>query len=278
VRFVKYHGLGNDFLLVDRLSGPETEAIVGDAAERLCDRRRGIGADGVLTLLPSKVGAARMRIVNADGSLAQMCGNGIRCVAKYLADELLLAGDEVAIETDAGVRACRLLRQDGQVIEVTVDMGAPILEAEKIPINAAPGRFVQQAVQLETFWVRGTAVSMGNPHFVLFGVPPDAAEALGPKLEMHPLFPNRTNVEFVLESGDELQVTVWERGVGITEACGTGACAAVVAGILENRFAAGAERAVLLKGGMLHVRVEPDLCHVWMRGPATRVFAGEIAP
>ena len=273
MRFSKYHGLGNDFLIVDRLGGGE--AVGGEAAARLCDRRRGVGADGVLTLLPSSAGVARMCVANADGSFAQMCGNGIRCAAKYLSEEAGVAGDELAIETDAGVRTCRLLREGARVAEVVVDMGAPELEAERIPVDAGPGRFIAQAVRLETFWVKGTAVSMGNPHFVLFGVPPDAAPALGPKLEVHPRFPQHTNVEFVLESGDGLHVAVWERGVGVTEACGTGACAAAVAAVLEGRAPAGDERAVHLAGGTLFVKVLPDLSRVFMRGPATRVFAGE---
>jgi diaminopimelate epimerase len=276
VRFVKCHGLGNDFVLLDQRAGGEP--ITAAQAILVCDRRRGIGADGVLSLLPSTKGAAKMRVVNADGSVAQMCGNGIRCVAQFLSDEAHLAGDEIAIDTDAGVRVCRLFKEGGRVVEVEVDMGAPELEAARIPVAAAPGRFVQQSVPLENFWVKGTAVSMGNPHFVLFGVPPDAASALGPKLERHAMFPERTNVEFALREGEGLAVTVWERGVGLTEACGTGACAAMVAAVLEGLLPAGEERPVRLAGGVLKVRVLPDLSRVFLRGPAQRVFEGEIDP
>jgi len=275
VRFAKYHGLGNDFVLLDRLSGGEP--IDPSLAVRLCDRRRGIGADGVLTVLPSRLGVARMHVTNADGSVAQMCGNGIRCVAKFLADECGLVQDELPVETDAGLRVCRPVRVDGTIREVAVDMGPPELEARKIPVKSeVPGRFVRQVVPLGAARVLGTAVSMGNPHFVLFEVPAASALELGPRLERHPAFPERTNVEFASIEGAGLAVTVWERGVGITQACGTGACAAMVAAVLEGRLPAGEERPVRLAGGVLQVRVLPDLSRVWMRGPAERVFAGEV--
>jgi diaminopimelate epimerase len=274
VRFAKYHGLGNDFVLVDRRSSGEP--VTSEQAIRLCDRRRGIGADGVLTILPAATGAARMRVTNADGSLAQMCGNGIRCVARYLAEEAGVAGEVLAIESDAGLRSCRLVRRRGKVAEVEVDMGAPELEASRIPVQAGPGRFVRQPIALPDETLQGTAVSMGNPHLVLFFVSPSAASKLGPLLERHPMFPERTNVEFARREGDGLSVAVWERGVGITAACGTGACAAMVAAVLEGLLPAGDERPVRLAGGTLHVRVTGDLSRVFMRGPAVRVFAGEV--
>jgi diaminopimelate epimerase len=274
VRFAKYHGLGNDFVLLDRRG--EGAPVSSARAMALCDRHRGVGADGVLSILPSSTAAARMHVTNADGSVAQMCGNGIRCVVRWLCEEAGVAADGLAIETDAGVRTCRVLGRNSAAWDVEVDMGAPVLEAERIPVRAAPGRFVQQNVPLENFWVKGTAVSMGNPHLVLFGVPPDAAASLGPRLEHHPMFPERTNVEFALREGDGLSVTVWERGVGLTEACGTGACAAMVAASLEGLLPPGDERPVRLAGGVLHVRVLPDLSGVLMRGPAVRVFSGEL--
>ncbi|MBI5549663.1 MAG: diaminopimelate epimerase [Deltaproteobacteria bacterium] len=277
VRFAKYHGLGNDFVLVDRLEGGEP--ILPEEAVRLCERRRGIGADGVLTLLPARGGgAARMHVTNADGSVAQMCGNGIRCVAKYLADQRGLVADELSIDTDAGLRSCRLMRHAGKVEEVIVDMGRPELEAARIPMRVSPGqRFLQQELSVPGATIKATAISMGNPHLVLFDVvEADAPGTLGPVLERHPLFPERTNVEFAQRLGDGLAVTVWERGAGLTEACGTGACAAMVAAVLEARLPGGEERPVRLKGGELQVRVEADLSRVWMRGPARRVFEGEI--
>jgi diaminopimelate epimerase len=279
VRFSKYHGLGNDFVLLDQLSGGEP--IEPALARQACDRRRGIGADGVLTVLPSKAGVARMHVTNADGGVAQMCGNGIRCVAKYLADERGLAGEELLVETDAGLKTCQLVRMAGRVESVAVDMGLPALEPATIPLRSglAPGRFVRQPVAVEGVQVVGTAVSMGNPHFVVFDLPASQSpEVLGPRLEVHPLFPQRANIEFARVEGDGLAVTVWERGVGFTQACGTGACAAMVAAVVEGRLPAGGYRPVRLPGGVLQVRVPADLSSVWMLGPAERVFAGEWEP
>lgn len=274
MRFAKYHGLGNDFVLLDRLFGGEP--IEPAHAVRLCDRRRGIGADGVLTILPSSRGVARMHVTNSDGSVAQMCGNGLRCVARYLVDEAGLRRDTLPIETDAGVLVCKVSRQDGRVAEIAVDMGAPELEAAMIPVRAGPGRFLRQPLEVAGRSVVGTAVSMGNPHLVLFEEAAALAPTLGPLLERHPLFPERANVEFAAVEGEGLAVAVWERGAGLTEACGTGACAAMVAAVLEGRLPADEERPVRLAGGTLHVRVLPDLSRVWMRGPAVRVFAGEV--
>ncbi len=275
-RFAKYHGLGNDFVVLDRRSGGSP--VEPAQAIALCDRRRGVGADGVLTVLPSSSGVARMHVANADGSTAEMCGNGLRCVAKFLADEGGLSGDSLRIETGAGVLECGLLRgPDGKVAEVRVDMGRPELSAERIPMATA-GRFVDRQLEVRGRAIRGTAVSMGNPHLVLFGPEREEAGELGPLLERHPLFPNRTNVEFVRLSPEGLDVLVWERGCGFTQACGTGACAALVAAVVEGRLPAGAELPVQLPGGLLHIQVLPDLSRVLMRGPAERVFGGELAP
>jgi diaminopimelate epimerase len=274
-RFVKYQGLGNDFVILDRRGGGGP--VEPERGRALCDRRRGIGADGVLTLLASDAAPARMHVTNADGSVAQMCGNGLRCAVKYLADEGGLSGDVLPVETGNGVLSCRLHRgPDGRVAEVTVDMGRPELEAERIPMKAK-GRFVAKGVELEGKALTATAVSMGNPHLVIFSPEISLARELGPALERHPLFPERTNVEFARLSGDGLEVLVWERGCGITEACGTGACASLVAAVLEGRLPAGEERPVRLPGGILRIRVLPDLSKVLMRGPAERVFRGEVS-
>jgi diaminopimelate epimerase len=271
--FVKYQGLGNDFILVDRREGGEP--VAPHQAIALCHRRLGVGADGVLTVLPSRLAAARMHVTNSDGSVAEMCGNGIRCVAKYLADEGL-EGKKLEIETGSGVRACTLRRGPTGVVEsVSVDMGRPELEAERIPMRAA-GRFVRGPIELEGEHLFGTAVSMGNPHLVIFDLDPSRAARLGPLLERHPLFPSRTNVEMARVVGAGLEVAVWERGCGFTQACGTGACAAAVAAALEGRLAPGEEREVRLPGGVAQVRVEADLSRVFLRGPAMRVFTGEI--
>jgi diaminopimelate epimerase len=271
--FRKYHGLGNDFVLLDRRAGGGP--VGAEAAIRWCDRRRGVGADGVLTILASEVADARMHVTNADGSVAEMCGNGLRCVVKYLVDEAGLGAAPLRVETGAGVRECRVQRgADGRVEQVTVDMGLPELEGRRIPM-AQEGSFIARPLEVAGARVSGTAVSMGNPHLVLFDADREAAGRLGPALERHPMFPARTNVEFVRLDGDGLDVLVWERGCGFTEACGTGACAAMVAAVVEGRLPAGEERPVRLTGGVLHVLVEPGPGRVLMRGPAVRVFEGD---
>lgn len=277
VRFSKYQGLGNDFVLVDRLDGGQP--VDPATARRACDRRLGIGADGVLTVLPSRSGVARMHVTNADGSIAQMCGNGIRCVARYLADERGVVGDELAIETDAGLKACRLNREGGRIASIAVDMGRPELASAKVPMRASTERFVGQPLGVGDAQVVGTAVSMGNPHLVLFGQPVGLApEVLGPKLEVHEVFPERANIEFAKVEDGGLDVVVWERGVGLTLACGTGACAAMVAAVVEKRLPPGGYRPVRLPGGVLQVLVLADFSAVWMRGPAEHVFSGEWDP
>lgn len=270
--FLKYHGLGNDFVLLDKLAGgsPPTP----QQAVAACERRRGIGADGVLTVLPSARAAARMHVTNADGSVAEMCGNGLRCVVRFLAERKGLAGETVTVETGAGLKPCTLHRREGRLEEVGVEMGAPILAPARLPMLADGERFVRGELSAGGHALSATAVSMGNPHLVLFDLDEGLARELAPRLERHPLFPARTNVEFVRLAGEGLEVLVWERGCGFTEACGTGACAAAVAAVLEGRLAPGVERAVRLTGGTLWIRVAPDLSGVGMRGPAEFVFEG----
>lgn len=274
-RFFKYHGLGNDFVVIDRRSGGEP--VTPEQAIALCDRRRGIGADGVLTLLPGEAAPARMHVTNADGSIAEMCGNGLRCAVKYLGDLGGIDDARFIVETGAGPLVCEVVREGGEIREITVDMGRPELVPGRIPMRAEGERFVRGELQVEGDRVTGTAVSMGNPHLVLFDAPRSRAEVLGPALERHEAFPQRTNVEFVDVVDGGLDVLVWERGCGFTHACGTGACASMVAAVLEGHLPAGEERPVRLTGGLLHVRVAPDLSRVHMRGPAAFVFAGEIA-
>jgi diaminopimelate epimerase len=270
--FVKLQGLGNDFVVLDRR---ETGAPVTPEQARIwCDRHRGIGADGILSILRGTTGDARMRVTNADGSLAEMCGNGLRCVAKFLGDRDARA-KHLAIETDAGLLRCELVRHQGAVTAVICEMGAPQLLAEEVPMRAS-GRFVRGELSVAGEVLRGTAVGMGNPHLVLFETDLARAAELGPALERHPMFPNRTNVEFVRQDQAGLEVVVWERGCGLTQACGTGACAAVVAGILEGKFTGGEEVSVRLPGGILGVRVATDLSQVWMRGEAVESFRGVL--
>jgi diaminopimelate epimerase len=258
--FFKYHALGNDFVVVDRrATGVD---ITAEEARLLCARHTGIGADGVLAILPAEGAAGRMVVHNADGSVAEMCGNGIRCVARYLGeDPEATRADTMIIDTGAGKKDCLLEWKGDSIASVTVDMG--IAEHAALSGQLAQG-------------VLGTAVSMGNPHFVLFDTPPSEAARLGPQIENDPSFPNRTNVEFVVvKSPTRFEVVVWERGVGLTQACGTGACAAVAVGARLSKAPVGQWVTVALPGGELEVKVEND-GRVWMRGPATFVFKGTL--
>ena len=286
VRFLKYHGLGNDFVVLvgigqplplDQLTNPATAAAI-------CARHTGVGADGLLLVVPPVTGAAtaRMRVVNADGSEPEMCGNGIRCVAKALHDHVEGFGsaERIIIDTGAGPLPCDLtLGSDGRVESVRVDMGRPSLERKDLPM-AGSGLCIEQPLEgIDT--LRWTAVSMGNPHIVTFVEDPaedleQLARTLGPRLEHDPAFPNRTNVEIVWMDDGRAEAWVWERGCGITQACGTGACAVGVAAVAAKRQQAGVILPVQLPGGTLSIEVEPELQRVWMDGPAVEVFAGEL--
>ncbi len=255
LHFWKYHGLGNDFVVVEG-GAPMAPA----RAVAICDRHRGIGADGVLGVLPARDGgAARMHIFNPDGSVAAMCGNGIRCVARHLAETRALDG-EIVVETDSGPRTCTVHRGPAGVDSVTVEMGRARIEGTQ--------EFV---VGVER--VRTLRVSMGNPHAVILDGP-DAARAgvLGPAIEA--LVPGGVNVGFGRAAGSSVDLVVWERGAGLTEACGTGACAAAVAALHEGRLDGSGPVTVRLPGGALEITVGPDLA-VRMKGPAEKVFEGE---
>lgn len=270
-RLFKYHGLGNDFLVLDRRgSGVD---IGPELSRWLCDRQRGLGADGVLTLLPAPGAAARMVVHNADGSIAEMCGNGLRCAVKFLVDHGEQVG-RLAVQTGAGLLVCSVDSQGGQVREVDISMGpARLVDPAVLPAGAP---FVEREVPGHP-GLKGTAVSMGNPHLVLLETSLVEASRLGPVLEHHPLFPGRTNVEFVQRTAEGLDVVVWERGCGLTQACGTGACASVATLVHLGHLAADAWHRVRLPGGPLSIRVAADLSEVRLRGPATFVFAAEVA-
>ncbi len=280
MRFAKYHGLGNDFVVVDlRAVAPDVAAAIQDpdVVRRVCDRQFGVGADGILAVLPAASADARMRVLNADGSEAEMCGNGIRCVVKELHERGGIAKRELAIETGAGRLVCEVAG-DG----VTVAMGRPRFARGEIGMTGpARERCVDQPI---ADGLRVTAVSMGNPHAVIFVDDPHAnlrrlAETIGPTLEHHVWFPQRTNVELVrARSRTELELVVWERGCGITLACGTGACATVAAAIVNGRADENADVRVHLLGGTLSIRVLPEMTDVLMHGPATHVFDGELEP
>ncbi len=299
MRFTKYHGLGNDFIVVDlrELRGDDAAAVQDPPVVRaLLDRQFGVGGDGVLAVLPGDPGAdARMRVLNVDGSEAEMCGNGIRCVAKELFERGGVKKDRIAIDTGAGRLVCAITADKaGQAHSVTVEMGAPRLTYEEIPMlppaasaAGAPSsqdhRCIEQPLEIPGHATRTfTAVSMGNPHAVTFvgrGEPMALATTVGPSVEKHARFPRRTNVEFAhLMSPTEIELVVWERGSGLTLACGTGACATVVAAVLTGRASAGVEVIVHLPGGDLGITVLPSMTNVLMRGPALHVFDGTFTP
>ncbi|HIE12938.1 MAG TPA: diaminopimelate epimerase [Desulfotomaculum sp.] len=271
MQFIKMHGLGNDFVItVGESIGPDP----GELARRICDRHFGVGADGLVFILPAESADLQMRIFNPDGSEAEMCGNAIRCVAKYAFESGMVERTEFRMETGAGVLSPRLFVEAGLVKEVEVDMGRPVLERERIPMQGPPGRVINEPLDVAGEAYRITAVSFGNPHCVVFVTDVSAINlpVVGPVIENHPAFPRRTNVEFVqVLSPDSTQVRVWERGAGETLACGTGACAAAVAGFLNGLT--GRRVLVRLPGGDLSIFWAED-DHVYMTGPAVAVFEG----
>ncbi|MEW6270771.1 MAG: diaminopimelate epimerase [Thermodesulfobacteriota bacterium] len=275
--FTKMHGIGNDYVYVDAFAHRvEDPARV---ARLVSPRRTGIGSDGLILIRPSDVADCRMEMYNADGSRGEMCGNGIRCVAKYAYEHGIARKPELSIETDAGVKTLALEARDGRVESVTVDMGEPILDGAAIPVRAE-GRVVDAPFEVDGETERITCVSMGNPHCVLFVG--DTASApvttLGPRIETDPFFPKRVNVEFVELLGPapspRLRMRVWERGSGETAACGTGACAVAVAAHLTGRAPRRVE--IELLGGSLGIEWRESDGHVYMTGPATEVFSGEV--
>jgi diaminopimelate epimerase len=276
IEFSKYQGLGNDFILIDNRHAVEP-IITPEQAIAMCDRHFGIGADGVIFALPGKAATDyTMRIYNSDGSEPEMCGNGIRCLAKFIA--ALEGNTEVnksyQIDTLAGLIVPKL-ESNG---EVTVDMGEPELSAVKIPttLNGGEGKVIAQSLIVGDRSWTVTAVSMGNPHCITFveDAQAIALEQIGPLFEHHAVFPQRTNTEFIeVIRPDYIKMRVWERGAGITLACGTGACASVVAGVLNHQC----DRVctVELPGGCLHINWSAEDNRVYMTGPATKVFQGQ---
>jgi len=283
MRFGKYHGLGNDFLVVDLRTGDPSEAARVQEPERaiaLCDRQFGVGGDGVLAILPSQIADVRMRVLNSDGSEAEMCGNGIRCVAKHLYDNDPAKAKLIRIETGAGVLACEIEAGGDRATHVSVRMGAPRLTRGEVPVTGpAEERCIDQPLENVG---KFTCVSTGNPHAVTFVesrlIAWQKARELGPMLEHHAWFPRRANIEFAhAKSRTEIDLVVWERGCGLTLACGTGACATTVAAILTGRAELDTPVRVNLPGGTLEITVLRDFADVIMKGPALHVFDGELA-
>ncbi|MBW2314260.1 MAG: diaminopimelate epimerase [Deltaproteobacteria bacterium] len=273
LEFTKMHGAGNDFVVLDALAHeiPPLEKL----AERIADRHLGVGCDQILVIRASEVADFRMDIYDADGSLVEMCGNGIRAVLKYLRDRGHTTAEEISVETLGGVVRPRWMGDD----TVRVDMGQPVLAAAKIPtgLSAGDGPVLDVPLAVGGQTVSVSCVSMGNPHAVVYVDDPDAAPVttLGPQIETHPEFPNRTNVEFVsIESRGRIRQRTWERGTGETLACGSGACAVGVAsmlrGVVENQVE------IVLRGGTLQIEWAGGDSHVFMTGPAAEVFTGRF--
>ena len=275
LRFTKMHGIGNDYIFVSTFD-QAPPADPARLATVLSDRHCGIGGDGLIFIMPSERADARMRMFNADGSEGEMCGNGVRCVAKYLFDHGLTRKQLVTIETGRGVLTLELEVSGNRVDKVCVDMGPPILEADRIPTLLPGNPPVAVPVEVADRLLAITAVSMGNPHAVVYLPDVDnfPLESVGPILERHSAFPRRVNVHIVqILDRNEVRMRTWERGSGITMACGTGACAVCVAGVLTGQTA----RTILahLPGGDLELTWSDDQSSVFMTGPATEVFSGE---
>ena len=284
MKFTKMHGAGNDYIYVDCFSEKlplEPEKL----SPIVSDRHFGIGGDGIVLICPSEVADARMRMFNADGSESEMCGNAIRCVAKYLYDSGIARKETLAIETGRGVLTLQLTVENGKMTFARVNMGEPVLVPEQVPTllrntngdPAQPAIAVPLSVADKTFAV--TTVSMGNPHCVAFvdELSDDWVLGIGPKVEIDPMFPRRVNAEFVkVLSPDKLQMRVWERGSGETLACGTGACAVAVAGVLNG--ISNRRVQIELRGGLLEIEWSEADNHVYLTGPSTTVFTGEWQP
>ncbi len=261
MNFVKMHGLGNDFIIMDG------NFLQSDSmnyfALKACDRHRGIGADGVIFVLPSEKETVKMRIFNSDGSEAEMCGNGIRCLAKYIYEKGMAKEKKFAIETMAGSIVTEIIEEKGNITEILVDMGEPSFKE------------ISQALDVEDETFYFTSVSTGPPHAVIFEIPEDWEEK-GRKIEINPLFPEKTNVDFVhVINKHEASVKVWERGAGKTLACGTGACAVIAAGVKNNLLCRKAT--INLPGGPLFIEWSEKDNHIYMTGPAEYIFTGELS-
>jgi len=272
ISFIKMQGAGNDYIYLDLIKNCcDTDFTA--LARKISSRHFGVGADGLVVMTESKTADYRMRMFNADGSEAEMCGNAIRCVGKYLFDRKYVEKREFTIDTLAGEKTLWIAGTDstGRAVQLTVDMGQPVLSGRDIPIAIERN----PVIGIDVMGFRGTAVGMGNPHFVIFThkITDDNVLVNGPQLEKAPVFPNKTNVEFiqVIDKGN-IVMRVWERGSGETLACGTGACASAVAGVLNNLTSRKVD--VKLPGGTLHIEWSQENNTVYLTGPAEEVFGG----
>lgn len=278
ISFTKMEGTGNDYIYINGFS--EQVHKPSDLAKKMSDRHFGVGGDGLVLILPSAIADVRMRMFNADGTEAEMCGNASRCVGKYVYDHDIVKKELISLETGAGIKILKLECEDGMAIGATVDMGEPVLDPALIPLALPENKYgkkqcLQYPLEIDDQTYAISAVSMGNPHAVIFmhNVNNLELEKIGPPIENHPLFPRRTNTEFVeILSRTTIRMRVWERGAGETLACGTGACAAAVASILNNLTEREVE--VEVRGGLLKVKWDPASNHVYLSGPAKTVFCG----
>ncbi|MCI8408069.1 MAG: diaminopimelate epimerase [Lachnospiraceae bacterium] len=275
MKFTKMHGCGNDYVYVncfiEKMDNPE------ELSKKVSDRHFGIGSDGLILILPSDVADFRMAMYNADGSEGNMCGNGIRCVGKYVFDYGLTDKTSISVETKSGIKYLELFVEKGKVATVKVDMGAPIITAKEVPVIFEKEKMIGEKVEIAGKEYEMTCVSMGNPHAIVWVEDTSSLdlEKIGPIFENHDMFPERVNTEFIqIIDRHEVNMRVWERGSGETWACGTGACAAAVACILNNKTED--EVLVHLLGGDLKIQYDKEKNCVYMTGPATTVFEGEF--
>ena len=274
MKFTKMHGCGNDYVYINCLEDKADDPA--ELARRVSDRHFGIGSDGLILICPSDRADVRMRMFNADGSEGEMCGNGIRCVAKYVYDHHIVEKTGLSVETGAGIKQLDLFTEQGKVVQVRVDMGEPVLAAAQIPVVSDKAEVIGVPVEVGGKTWEMTCVSMGNPHAVVFVQDTAGLDLIsyGPLFEHHEMFPKRVNTEFVqVLSREEINMRVWERGSGETLACGTGSCAALVAANLCGL--AGREAEIELDGGTLLDRWDEQTGRVLMTGPAAFVFDGE---
>lgn len=276
MKFTKMHGIGNDYVYINCFE--ETVENPSELSIRVSNRNFGIGSDGIILIKPSKDADCCMDMYNADGSRAEMCGNGIRCVAKYVYDHRIVEKEKIKVETLGGIKDICLKTENGKAVMATVNMGQPELKPEKIPVD-----FNGERVVSEPLWVSGkeyfiTCVSMGNPHAIVYVEDTDSLdlEKIGPEFENHKKFPNRINTEFVqIIDRSHLKMRVWERGSGETLACGTGACASAVATMLNGK--ADRKVDIELRGGHLTIEWNPKDNCVYLTGPAKEVYNGELS-
>ena len=275
MKFTKMHGIGNDYVYVNCFK--ETVEHPSEAAIKVSDRHFGIGSDGLILIKPSEVADGKMEMYNADGSQGAMCGNGIRCVAKYMYDYGITDKTSISVETKSGIKYLDLTIKDGKVDTVKVNMGTPILKAADIPVHSEKEQVINEPVMVDGKEWKITCVSMGNPHAITYidDVKNMEIEKIGPKFENHEIFPDRVNTEFVhVIDRNTVEMRVWERGSGETLACGTGACAVAVSSILNGLTEE--EVTVKLLGGDLKIFWDRTENKVYMTGSATTVFDGEI--